>query len=219
MDNHDLVTALSELRFFGKVAAGVSHEIKNSLAVIKEKAGLAQDLLALAEKGRPLDLGRLKEMMEKIIQRVDLTDQNVKDLSRFSHSVDDLEKVFDLSETLLFIARLSERFARMKNVTLKAIPAPQQLQISSNPFAFQRLLSLFIDAAIAGAKGATVEISVHNATPGAEYRFTVPGQSLIMALADLPLSVQELVSLLNAQIIADSNNRATILRFPKIISG
>ena len=46
--------ARADLRFFGRVTAGVSHEITNIFTIIGEFAGLLNDLVALTEKGRPL---------------------------------------------------------------------------------------------------------------------------------------------------------------------
>ncbi|NNG12708.1 MAG: sensor histidine kinase, partial [Halobacteria archaeon] len=38
-----------ELRYFGKVTASISHELKNVLAILNEHTGLLQDLTAMAE--------------------------------------------------------------------------------------------------------------------------------------------------------------------------
>ena len=43
----------SGLRFFGKISASISHEIKNAIAVMNENAGLIKDLIMMAERGRP----------------------------------------------------------------------------------------------------------------------------------------------------------------------
>ena len=43
------------LRFFGKMNASISHELRNALAVINENAGLIKDLMIMTEKGHPLD--------------------------------------------------------------------------------------------------------------------------------------------------------------------
>ena len=43
------------LRFFGKITASVTHEIKNALATINENAGLMTDYIEMAARGRPLE--------------------------------------------------------------------------------------------------------------------------------------------------------------------
>ena len=38
-----------EVVFFGKITAGITHEIKNVLAIIQESSGLMEDILAVTE--------------------------------------------------------------------------------------------------------------------------------------------------------------------------
>ncbi len=45
MNNRDL----SETAFMGKITAAITHEMKNVLAIIKESAGLMEDLLSVAK--------------------------------------------------------------------------------------------------------------------------------------------------------------------------
>lgn len=40
--------------YFGKMAAAMSHELKNCLAIMNENNGLVQDFTHLARSGRPL---------------------------------------------------------------------------------------------------------------------------------------------------------------------
>ena len=37
-----------ELEFFGKITAGITHEMKNVLAIIKKSAGLMEDIMSLS---------------------------------------------------------------------------------------------------------------------------------------------------------------------------
>jgi len=50
------------LRFFGKISASISHELKNTFAVINENAGLLEDFSVMAEKGIPMDPARLMKL-------------------------------------------------------------------------------------------------------------------------------------------------------------
>ena len=62
--NEDLHSRLrqEDLAFFGMMGAEVSHEMRNVLSIISEYAGLLDDLLRLAEKGKALDHVRLKKL-------------------------------------------------------------------------------------------------------------------------------------------------------------
>ena len=43
-------TDLREVAFLGRITAAFTHEMKNVLAIIKESAGLMEDLLALSQE-------------------------------------------------------------------------------------------------------------------------------------------------------------------------
>ena len=51
-----------QLASIGKLMAGLSHEFKNHLAIIKELNGLIEDLLLLEEPGQSPDSERYKKI-------------------------------------------------------------------------------------------------------------------------------------------------------------
>ena len=63
MDNDWDFTADEGFGFMGRVNAGISHEMKNIMATISETAGLMEDWVDLAAKGRPLDMGRVEKLL------------------------------------------------------------------------------------------------------------------------------------------------------------
>ena len=86
------------LRFFGKVTASVTHDVKNSLATINENAGLLTDYAAMAARGKPLDPERVNALAVRIMDQVKRADALLKNMNRFAHSVDDSLKKVDLNE-------------------------------------------------------------------------------------------------------------------------
>ena len=48
----------TDLQFFGRIMANVSHEFNNVITIIGELSGLLRDLAGLAERGRPLPRGQ-----------------------------------------------------------------------------------------------------------------------------------------------------------------
>jgi C4-dicarboxylate-specific signal transduction histidine kinase len=146
-----------ELEFFGRMAASISHEIKNQLAIVKEQSGLISDLYAMAERGRPLDPARIKDLAARIAARADNIDEIVKRLNRFAHSVDEPRRTFDLSESLTLVGEIARRFAAMKKVQLTLVTAPAQAQITNDPFLVLHLLTAALERAVdaAGADGTT----------------------------------------------------------------
>ncbi len=146
---------MDALQFSGTVTAAFSHDFKNTLAIIKENTGLLVDLLAMAEKGRPLDPQRLATLAERIGRQVQRADRMTAELNRFAHSADLPEAQTDLGAMLEMAVVLSARPANLKRVGLEAVTAPP-LWIATFPFGLQQLLyrciALLLDRAGSGGR-------------------------------------------------------------------
>ncbi len=126
--------------FFGKMSASISHEIKNALAIINEKAGLLEDFTVLAGQGRPIDPDRLKSLAGDIMKQIQRADGLVKRMNRFAHSSDDPLKMIDLGETLELITSIAGRLASMREARLDLILPGHPVMIITNPFLFETLI-------------------------------------------------------------------------------
>jgi hypothetical protein len=130
-----------EIRFFGRVAAGFTHELKNVLAIVKETAGLMEDLLAMTPEGvfphQPRFQRGITTILEQISRGVDLSTR----MNRFAHSPDRSVAQVDLNESVDQVCLLAERFARVKGVTLSVVPAGKPPTVLSCPV--KVLLSIF----------------------------------------------------------------------------
>ncbi len=148
MTHHDESTEYDGLKFFGKMNASISHEIRNTLAVINENAGLIKDLIMMSEKGHPLDLGRIAGRVEKVLEQVKRSDNIVNNMNRFAHSVDNTFMKINACEYIEFMVRLSERFAAMKGVIIKPELPAEPLEITTFPFLFENIIYLCLDQAM-----------------------------------------------------------------------
>lgn len=130
-----------ELRFFGRVTAGFTHELKNVLAIVKETAGLMEDFLAMMPEGafqqQPRFQRAVTTILEQIARGVELSTR----MNRFAHSPDHSLAQVDLNEIADQVCLLAERFARIKGVSLGAALAGKPVVILSSPV--QVLLSVF----------------------------------------------------------------------------
>ena len=103
-----------EAAFLATMTASATHEVRNVLAIIKESAGLIEDMVHVFGKRGTLD-------REKVYRTVDRIDAQVKrgadlltNLNRLSHTLDlDLATV-ELNTEVEQVAFLSQRFARKK---------------------------------------------------------------------------------------------------------
>ena len=171
------------LQFFGKMSASISHEIKNTLAIINEKAGLLEDLAALAEKGVPVDPQRLKTQAGKIAKQVRRADGIVKNMNRLAHSVDEAVMSIDLVGTVELVKELSARIAAMRKITLETQPPVEPVTLSTNPFLLQNLIWLCVDFAMRrSGPGKTLALLTEGAEKGGKIRF-----ARLEGLADGPI--------------------------------
>ncbi len=112
-------TQVAGLRFFGMISASISHEIKNVLAIISESAGLMEDLLLLAQKGGRLDLEKFQAICAKVRRQTQRADGIIKNMNRFSHSVDqDLQRI-DLNELIFLVTRIDRSIGGHAGVSLE----------------------------------------------------------------------------------------------------
>lgn len=138
------------VRFYGKVSASLSHDLKNSLAIINENAGLLQDLLALAAQGRPLDPERLTKSMERITRQVGVANDTIIDLNRLSHLIDTPLRKIDLAEDTALALRLHKRLASQKSTTFTLEETADPCELTTDPYllsqALHHVLALLLDA-------------------------------------------------------------------------
>jgi signal transduction histidine kinase len=111
-----------EIAFFGKITAGITHELKNVLAIIRESSGLMGDIISISPeaiiKYQEKIQNSLVKIKDQIERGVDLTDR----LNKFAHSTDETLSKIDLQETIGQLVTLAQRFARLKHIELKTVP-------------------------------------------------------------------------------------------------
>jgi signal transduction histidine kinase len=210
------------LKFFGRISASISHEIRNALAVINEHAGLLEDMTLMAEKGMPLDAARLKRTAGAVLKQVQRVDGIVKTMNRFAHSVDEPLKRVDLAETLELVVRLFGRFAAVRQVSLAPESPLASVSVATRPFQLQNLIGLCLDYAMQSAgAGGTVALSiVPLADGGAEIRFG--GGLGVSDTTAAPLAGEALQALLGAtqtEVSIRAEEGALTLRLPPKIGG
>lgn len=138
----------SELAFFGKITASVSHELNNVLSIINENSGLLEDLMFACEQGKPIDKDRISKIAQNISAQIKRKKNIIKLLNRFAHRVDTTITNFDLNELLNDITRLSRRFASLKRVNLEITLPENQTIITNSPFVIQHIVFLIINLSL-----------------------------------------------------------------------
>jgi len=130
-----------EIAFMGKMTAGMTHEIKNVLATIKESSGLMQDFLKLCQDG-PFPYGEkfaqiLSGIQGQVARGVEISTR----LNRFAHSMDEPVITADLNEIIDQVVFLNQRQARLKQIELRGIPSGEDVRMATDSFRLQLVLA------------------------------------------------------------------------------
>lgn len=148
-----------EVKFMGRITAGMTHEIRNVLAVMRESAGLMEDIMALPESKFFPHRERFFRALGVIQQQVERAVELVGRLNRFAHSMDESWGVVELGQLLEQISVLLAREARNKRLELRSKTPEQGIRVSSDPFALGMLICCCIEHCMKGlGQGAALEL-------------------------------------------------------------
>ena len=165
-------TSQMGLKFFSKISASISHEIKNVLAIINENAGLLEDFTFMADKGKPIDPARLKLMAATVQKQIGRADTILKNMSRFAQSIDETAADVDLNQILELVIALTDRFAAMQQVKVDLQLPSNSPTITTAPFYLINLLCLCLDFSMSAVGDQKrLEISMAKADDGVQIHF------------------------------------------------
>ncbi|MFH2012406.1 MAG: ATP-binding protein [Pseudomonadota bacterium] len=156
-------TALREAQYanklasVGRLAAGVSHEINNPLAIINEKAGLMKDIIERNENFPESE--KFLGLISSIHRSVDRSRVITHRLLSFAKRMDiNLEDV-DLEDLIKEVIGFLEREALYRNIDLKLNFDPKLPKIISDKGQLQQVfLNIITNAFEAVDKGGTVNV-------------------------------------------------------------
>jgi C4-dicarboxylate-specific signal transduction histidine kinase len=106
----------SDLTPMGHGLAGLSHDLKNVLAILGESAGLIDDLVRQDPASTPV--AAMGRAFDRIERQLDRADAMAARLSRFAHTFDDPEASQPLSHIVDQAVFLTDRRARTRPVTV-----------------------------------------------------------------------------------------------------
>lgn len=114
MENEQIIK--SQFSFIGKVLSVCSHEINNHLAVMKESAGLIEDLLQSGNKPSPKDIIKIIRTIETQIEKsADICDK----LHGFGHDMGRPSPAFSPNNILEELLVLIHRLAYQKRISIE----------------------------------------------------------------------------------------------------
>lgn len=216
---HDTVSETG-LQLFARTCISISHETKNSLAIMKESAGLIEDIYLMADKGIPLDTKRIRTLATRIVEQIRLADGIVDTLNKFAHSMDEIKQRIDICNLLALVASLSERLFSLKGVTLTVKTDVKPVKVTTNPFVLQNLVWLCLNFAMdVTGEAKTVSIVAETWENGSRIRFTELKELSGIPAGSFPTEKEKaLLEVLCAEITTDVEHEELLLILPDEIA-
>jgi hypothetical protein len=103
-----------EAAFLAAMTASATHEVRNVLAIIKESAGLVDDLTQVYSTRGSLDPDKVRRALERIEVQVRRGADLLTHLNRLAHTLDQDLSTVELGQEVEQLVFLSQRFARQK---------------------------------------------------------------------------------------------------------
>jgi len=158
-----------ELLYFGRVLAGQCHELANALNIANELCGLHEDTLPRASEGRAGAVEKLGGIARRAQAQIARSNEIVRVLSRFAHSLDEPRAAADAREIVERAVFLAARQARLRQAGLRAVlPEGEVPLVDCSPFGLQMAIHAGIELFIEGIpEGRPVALSLAFDSAGA----------------------------------------------------
>jgi len=145
-----------KLSSIGRLAAGVAHEINNPLAIIREKAGLMQDLYEYGKDDKTKLLGATDSIIHSVDRCKKITHRLLGFAKRIEINIEKLNMNEVIQDTLGFL----EKEALNRNIEIECQFEDSLPQISSDQGQLQQVfLNLMTNAFAAVEDGGAVSIA------------------------------------------------------------
>lgn len=106
-----------QVEFFGRIMAGISHDMKNHLGIIRESSGLMDDIISMSALGEDdILVERLQKSTAAIERRVVIAANMLHHLSGMAHRPDSACSSFLVNDLIVELCTFLERFSRLRQI-------------------------------------------------------------------------------------------------------
>ena len=214
-----------EIAFFGKITAGISHEMQNVLAIINESTGLMEDFLNMSKASSVSNQKKLQDLLTTIQKQIQRGIDIARQLNRFSHEADEVTKEIDLSDITGQFVVLARRFTGLQRVTLKVGATNRSYRIITYPVRLYMVLFAGVECCLQRmSEGGQITLAPLEKNGRYAIHMVCKAQqtskfSFLQAISktDNWFSLQEIATDLGGKVQVDENRQGIFIFFPKRI--
>jgi PAS domain S-box-containing protein len=174
----DQLIRADRLAAMGELTAGVAHEVRNPLGVIRASVQLLEDA-----KG---DTARIHEAAEVIKQEIDRLDRVIKALLDFGRpSKPTLAKV-DINEVIADVVLFTNRFAKQANVLIDLDLSEDLPLVLADPDQMKQVFLNLVTNAVQAMEQSGGRIAVHTSSDGDFVEISVADDGPGISAQELP---------------------------------
>jgi len=161
VDRDDTILYKESLQYFGTMLPLVSHEAKNMLAVIKENAGLMDDYLMMAQKGKSLNMERLSSLPASITKQVGRLNALITDVRQTAEGIENDTQDICLVQHARQVSELLSKKAATRSIQFQVCAVAETIPIHTWPVLLRHMMWRCLDYAMrVSQKGQRIEVAL-----------------------------------------------------------
>ena len=218
MDRDDTIICRETLQYFGTMLPSLSHEAKNALAIINENAGLMDDYILMAQKGKTLNLERLNSLSATIRKQVVRLNTLITDVRHAADGIDNSPQDICLVHQVRQVSELLSKKAAMRSIRFDVRAVEEPILIHARPVLLRHLMWRCLDYAMhASAKGRHIELALEKSAQNIlVYMSGIDDLEPASISAIMPDEQRNTVlSALNAELTINENEKTILLKIRK----
>jgi len=170
-----------ETAFIGKVIASTTHELRNVLAIVKESAGLIQDIVESTDQRGSPNSDKLMKAVGRIRDQVGRGADLITSLNRFAHSLDHAEEEIDLDQAAQGVSFLCRRRANQGRQFVEPQPGDEDQAVTLSHLHLQMAMCAAVECCLEQLpEGATVTVHARRQDdqPSLEFNGLIAGEAV-----------------------------------------
>jgi signal transduction histidine kinase len=218
MDRDDTIACEEMLQYFKAMIPVFSHEAKNVLAAINENAGLMDDYVLMAQKGKMLDLERLGSLSASIRRQVTRFNTLITDVREVAEGIgNDIRKVCLVHYTRQVSELLSAK-AATQSIQFQVSATKEPIHIHTRPVLLLHMIWVCLEYALrAGERDRCIRLSLEKRAENAVVLMSGIDNLIPESISAIMPDKQRnaVLSMLNAELAIDEKEKILLFEIRK----